>query len=282
MFYTSSWWVLIQALYQTSLFLGLNNWIPNTPAQYTFLTHFYAPLVKQIACFNPGELTAWAHQNSSELNAIVGSQGFSLQFAPTAYAYSINIASFLNIKEQSICKGTKTAIEHEITHQKYAAIKLTRDFEVYATALHSHPLACIHMRNGDSVWITPSNNYCAEPDFEYIRMLRSENKILDYSYTDIIFPDFIFSKEMSVESLQGLQLGQWRINQTLVKVLCLLDCQQSIPTNKIASYNTIDYQAHKTMLINQPFLLWIERPALHEPLFAACISEQYWKNGFTS
>lgn len=280
MAYTSVLWPVICALHQATLFVGLHNhWMPQNDAQINFLARFYTPLVKQLGLFEKQELTAYAGDNIAELNRILRARGFDVQLQE----YSDDPGAFgtiaiLDIKETWPKPGTGIQLEHRITHTQYPAVSMEDDFQIYHTAIHPHPLVCLRTNTSDTVWLTVADQ--VRGDFElldYVRQLRTNQKVLDYSYAKIIFPKIRYKQTTQLSWLRGLRLGiDHIIDQALVQTTFTLD-ERGAQVKSAAAIGIGTTCLHKTLTIDQPFFVWIEREGLHEPILAGYMPEQYWK-----
>lgn len=279
MTYSSLLWPIICALQQATCFVGLNNWIPAQPSQTTFLTRSYAPLVHQLARINKHEITVLATNNVSELNATLQAQGASIRLTESLDTYTFGIVANMYFRTQWKKVGTLTSVEHHLTHIAYPAVHRDSDFDVFLTAMHPYPLICMRTHAGDTVWLTCADCPRFDSDLQnYVGMLRTSTKILDYSYDACSFPCVRYEQECSPAWLSGLRLGQWRLHQAFMYTQFILDERGIYASDTSATTpSNYSYQIKKTACIDQPFFIWVERAGMHEPLFAGYMPEQFWK-----
>jgi hypothetical protein len=233
-------------------------------------------LVKRF--FGKNELAAYIGSNAAEVNTILHAHNFHIQPQKGASdKHKFSIIAILNIRETWWQQGERVTMEHVTTHVYYPAISMKNDFKVYHTAIHPYPLVNLRTSASDTVWLTIAHHACGDFDLlDYIRQLRSSQKLLDYSYSQVIFPYIHYHQEIQLPWLTDLFLGNQCIHCALMQANFVLDengaCQKSSHATGFEPTCV-----HKTLFLDQPVFVWIEREGLYEPLFAGYMPEKYWK-----
>jgi len=284
---TITLWPIIKALLQAALFLSNN---PNTPpdnwntqwhttneTQQLFVQN-YLSQHKDIAKFKPDELKAWASKNYQELNDILTKEHFSIQLEPFP-TNGFGMVAILDVMMEWQSPGTSKKITTK-DNSIYAGVEIERGFNVLTSDKHAHPIACIKTKSGDMVWVTIADK--PRKDFDLLNYINSIKKSIqqDDQYQSVMFPKIDLDQQPDITWLLKMSYAGYFIaqakQQTKLKMNEFGAHVKSAAA--IAMMRSMPPSNKKTLVIDQPFFCWIEKPDVSIPVFAGYLDTDVWKD----
>lgn len=270
---------IIKALITACSFLNFDpgSWNPINHQQTFFLQEYYSKR-NELSFFNDKELRAWASTNYQELNTILKNEGFSIQLKPFD---GVGVVSILDVMVEWLTKGERTTLYSEFKDEekKFPAVQMKEDFDVYLAAVHNHPIAAIKTKTGDIVYMTIANEKLEDFALQkYIGEIHnSMYKQNGYEY--VLFPMVDLNREENIKWLLGMQLpDKWQITQALQQTKFKMNELGARVKSAVAIVLEKSMRISKNVSIDQPFYLWIKRPNVSVPVFAAYITQDDWKD----
>lgn len=280
-------WPILKALTLGAAWLNPDPscyWQAVNQTQTTFLETYYAKTV-ELSVFNDKELRSWMSPDHNFLNGILKKENFSIQLEPMN-PDEIGVVSILDVAVEWMHKGQKTTIKSNTSGatQEYPAVSMNKGFQVYSSMQHNEPIACVQTKNNDKVWMTVANTPRVGFEIEnHISQIRSSIS-QDSSYDSLVFPMVDLDKEEDISWLKGMEWKksgwtQGKITQALQQTKFKMNEMGARVKSAVAIVFTRECARRMTvMVIDKPFYLWIERPGLSKPIFAAHITPENWKD----
>jgi hypothetical protein len=284
---TITLWPLIKALMQAAVFISNTNKIPDNwhtqwqttnDTQQLFVQKYLAQF-KEIEHFKPDELKAWASKNYQELNDILAKEHFAIRLDPFP-AHSFGVVAILDVMMAWRSPGNSKKITAKNTNVSYSAAQIEHGFTVFTSPHHAHPIACIQTKSGETAWFTIAD--APKNDFALLQHIDSIKKNLqsDENYQSVIFPKIDLDQQPDISWLLRMAYAGYFIaqakQQTKLKMNELGAHVQSAAA--IAMMRSMPPSDKKVLVIDQPFLFWIEKPDVSIPVFAGYLDTDVWKD----
>lgn len=277
--------------------------VPVNEEQRAFLNSDYQAYRQHLTkgIFGPHELHAYTARDAETLNKILRDNGFSIQLQEFASSDSVGVVAIQDIlvkwleeaEQKSIRSAGKEypgfALDADEMHVSFygddqsnphiviAEIATQSDDKVYCAA---------RIKAGSVVPFFEGNNLSDHDIMHAINSLRLQlkdpNKYRStHLYNTMELPMIDYQKRPSIEWLLGLMISGSFVGQALQEVIFKMNeigarakAAVSIEILRSAPPSLIV----KPLIINQPFLLWIERPGMPLPIFAEYLQQEYWSN----
>lgn len=277
-------WPIISALSKAALFLGAEGtWQPINTQQETFLKGYYVDQA-QTKHFSEKELRSWASTSHEELNTILRNEQFTIQFAPFK-PEEFGVVSILDVLVTWLTEGRKTEVTSAVTHKTYPAVTLKKA-KSYFSLVGSGYLIEIPTKSGDIVYMAIADKPLK--DFELINELTTQfaHVVKHFEDVEVVFPMVDLNQEVDISWLMKLQwfnpkfmIPTHEVSQAFQQTKFRMNEKGARAQSAVAiGINTTCLQLpHKRVVINKPFYLWIQRPGVDHPIFAAYIAEDDWK-----
>jgi len=269
-------------------FLGGNRkWVPVNGLQERFVSRILEPTRPELV--NIPELESVAALSEAPINEFLRRKGFSIQLDPFPKLVpperAWGAASVLDVLVQWRTRGFATKLETP-GGKIYPAARLSED-TVYVVRAGDVFLAELRTRSSDiaymAMWDEPVEHFELLAAVEGISRARK----LPAPYEGLIFPmvdldhkvDIGWLKELSTTDNKGYfnKLTQ-ALQQTKLKMNHIgARIKDAVAIGGIRCTSCVREEL-PPLVINKPFLFWIERPGLSRPLFAARITEGDWKD----
>jgi len=288
---------------------------PVNADQQAFLSADYATYRQSLTndMFATNELKAYVSDNAATLNKILRDNGFSIQLQEFANAQSIGIVAIQNIIVKWIEKAEQKSIQSG--KQKYPGFSLDEhkmNVSFYTSSAHNEHqtdphivIAEIPTQSSDKVYcavkVTTNNNgtivipFFDEKDtisdhntMHTINALQQPLHDMQYEkierYNAIQIPMITYQEQPSLEWLLKLQLHGHEVAQALQEVIFKMNdigaqAKAAVAIELMKSMApSLKKPVKEPLIVNQPFLLWIERPGMPLPIFAAYLQYKYWSN----
>lgn len=281
-------WPIVSALWMAIGFVGSNTvdtLIPVNETQQQFIDKY---VVKQdsLLAFNSWELRSCASTDIPYLNNVLKKEGYAIQLQEKPEGV-FGVVSMLDIKVQWQNEGECT----ELTGQDgtvYPAVCIDRqdgnvrwDFKV----AHNNPIISLKTKTDDIICMTVIDEQGDEASMldliERINACQQYKKVM-LSYDQFIFPMIAFDQVVKLDWLCGLQVGNADryIDQAVQQTKLHMDEKGAHAQSACALFvaECLGAPVPSIFVIDKPFLLWIMRPDVQEPIFAAYLPYDCWKN----
>ena len=248
--------------------------------QQTFLANFFSLGRNDVGRIP--ELEATASWNVEDVNKFLRDRGFSIEL-PAIGKGSFAVASVLNVLVEWIAKGEATTIRDK----KYPAVKLEKRnmLHYYTSRSNSHPIVQIPTKSGDQVCMTVVDN--PPTGFDLVKLAQELNKtsLPNAHFENVIFPMVDYDREIDIKWIVGMNtkdakgLG-WEIANALQQTKFKMN-EYGARVKSAAAMEMLCMGVREPkpdLVIDQPFLIWITRDGLSQPLFTGFIAEDCWKN----
>lgn len=285
---------IMKALVGAEDILGKNRkWNAVNDAQREFLEKYFSTR-SELARYSEKELRYWVSWVAAELNEVLQKEGMDIRledFEPNTFG----VVSILDLMVEWLVAGEEDRIFFKGT--EYPAVRMESIgqvddeprylFEAFSSTQHSHPIALVHTKSGDKVYMTIG----AEPaqDFELvnrINKIRASLKKEQWRYDYLKFPMVDLNQQVDISWLigmnttveateddavisQALQQTKFKMNQFGARVKSAVAiavlCAGTPPPSR-------------GLEIDKPFFLWIERGGVSTPVLYAYIDEADWKD----
>jgi len=276
---------IVAALKGAEMFLdGPLHWTAKNLIQVEFLKRCFELDGDRVAAFK--EIESLASANAEEINAFLKAKGFDTALEKFKEG-EFGVASVLNILVEWLEKGQKTKLKHA-DGTEYPAVHLRKNFEVFQHSWHFEPVVRLKTKSGDMLYMTA----CVDPEtkddgFSLIKKIDEITYDLQpavLAYGAVIFPMVELDQKVDITWLVGLKTVDyhgypWEISQAKQQTKFRMNEVGARAESAVATRMrgiTAARPGH-TLVINDSFLLWIERPGLSQPLFTAHITPDHWK-----
>lgn len=204
-------------------------------------------------------------------------------------AGSFCVGSILDVLVNWIEKGVKTEVDSPVTGKTYPAVEIKDGMSVFEDAsVHPWPIVELLTRGGDKVYLTIAGNLDAEAGFPITsRISDLGNGVIrgapSGKYGKVVFPMVDYDDKPDISWIlkmrtgntmedyyihQAVQQTQFRMNEIGARAKSAVGMQMRCMC-------AID--PRPTLVIDRPFLLWIERTGISIPLFTGVFAEDVWK-----
>jgi hypothetical protein len=276
---------IVSALAKALDFLGESGWTAKTSHQARFLQHFYVEKAN-LHRFNENELRAWADTVAANLNRILAAEGFSIRFDDFSDG-EFGVASILDVAVAWLVEGEAlpefgTGYWPGVRMKRFGEVdgKEMQLFSGTFAAHHPRPIATIETKSGDTVSMT-----VAERPLEGIALIDAVDwlrvtKLPEQPFGDLYFPMIDFEETKSLDWLAGLSTagGAQEVAQALQQTKFKMNHTGARVKDAVALTMRSTGMGPPPLMIDKPFLLWIERPGVGKPIFYAYLDTANWKD----
>ena len=230
------------------------------------------------------EIKCIASMDAGEINRFLQEEGFQFMLDPFKKG-EFGTASVMDILVEWLTDGHTT----EITSDRdgvsiFPGVILKTGVSFVRSSYHDQPIVVIETKSGDKVYMM------AHSRLEDMKLIARVNGIMSMplnpisEFEGIHFPQVYIDQKVDISWLERLwtrddngrnfeiakilQQTKFRMNEKGARA-------QSAVATKIRP--TCVRITHPLLIINEPFLIWISRPGLRQPLFTGWISEEDWK-----
>lgn len=258
--------------------------IKDNAAQEEFVSNFLEPGRQELSSgrFDPEELKFICSQSAAEINNFLVENGFPRLANMELGPLSLGLASVLRIVVKWKLKGSRTKLERG----GYDAVYLGKEkAEICSSPENPHPVAALETQSGDRVYLTVLDN--PPTGFELVRKAKSISDSLSkrLNYEGVIFPMIDLDHQVDASWVIGMHTtdeGQRPLaiqeasQQTRLKMNHIGALAESAVTMGVLAGKKCD--PTPPLIIDRPFLFWIMRKGLSQPLFAAVLDKDVWKD----
>lgn len=259
-------------------------WTAVNDEQRRFLAQFFTADVQREAANIP-EIVSIAARTADAINRFLREQGFSIALDPFTGDDPFGVASVLNAAISWTKVGEITSIG--VGAMEYPAVRLSGDdnqLDFYRAAGHAHPIVRVATRTGDRVFMTVAG--LGYSDLERVTQARELSRMREVvdDYDGLVFPMVNLSHQPDISWLKGMfAVGEdgrlAAISQAVQETRFRMN-EHGARVESAAAIGVMRGMSRprNDLVINEPFLLWIERDGLSLPLFTAYITPEDWKN----
>jgi hypothetical protein len=269
---------ILGCLQAAEIFIGSANqeWKTISDRQVEFLEKFKRYWI------NPVKLPELRSKASLELKAInqwLKDDGFDIQLDPVDAGFYV--ASILKLLVEWLKVGKKRNITGKRNGTRYPGVFLEKGVEIYRDLdIHPFPVACIDTKNGDVVKMAIIDAV-PEGAFGLHDLTQTLNKVTspDQNKEDVVFPMVELDVKPNISWICGMKLEEYWIQQALQQTKFRMNEKGAKVESAVAmSFRKgMAFDAKQPYVIDRPFLLWIERPGMTIPFFAAVLCEDVWR-----
>lgn len=266
---------------------GKTEWQATNDLQREFLTEVFQPCRSAIATMP--EIQSISSDEAETVNDWLAGHGFEIrlqELSPGGFA----VASILELLTTFKSPGQRSKLQGR-DGKIHDAVTLYEHVSYWSLdSFHRNPVAGVETHSGDVIYMTIARGLPG--GFDLLRTCMditgslSSKRVGQYSRVQFPMvaireqPDISWVLGMSSSSKEGnpmtvvqaLQQEQFRMNETGARtevstaVEVFVTCMESPPAPP------------PLMIIDRPFLLWIVRPGISVPVFAAYISYDTWRD----
>ena len=256
-------------------------WRAINELQSSFLLKFFNDIARGDIAKIP-ELEAIASFKVDEVNTFMKDRGFPIELAPLQRG-DFAVASVLNVLVEWLVAGEVTSVHRG----RYPAVKLGKRnmLRYYTSPSNSHPIVQIPTKSGDWVYMTVVGHPPA--GFGLVELAQELNRtsLPNDQFGDVIFPMADYDRKIDISWLVGLattdtQGDDWEITEALQQTRFRMNQLGARAQSAAAmSFMKMGMAEQKPdLVIDQPFLIWITRDGLSQPLLTGFMAEDCWKN----
>lgn len=257
-------------------------WTAGSDEQRRFLERFYTADAQQEAANIP-EIASIAARTADAINRFLRERGFTIALDPFIGEDPFGVASVLDVAVAWTKVGAVTEIQVGVS--QYSAVRLTgAQLRFHRASGHQHPIAGILTQSGDRVFMTVAG--LGYSDLERVIQARELSRMRDVvgDYDGLVFPMVNLSHQPDISWLKGMfAVGEdgrlAAITQAVQETRFRMNEHGARAESAVAYGATLGAAPpQRDLVINEPFLLWIERDGLSLPLFTAYVTPEDWKN----
>lgn len=215
------------------------------------------------------------------VNSFLKRKKIGIQLNPISPG-EIAVASVLDLLVNWMLEGQPSNILKEA--KRYPAVFLNQGVSVSHVKGFSNPVAVIRTRTEDKVLMTilteqPASQFEV---FEHACKLveGQESAKVEWDFEGVKFPMIDLDVQPDVEWLVGMKTVGWSVGQALQQTKLKMNEKGAHIREAfaVAAEASEPGQEPQPLIIDKPFLLVFQRPSLKNPLFAAFLAEDCWKN----
>lgn len=284
---------MVSALVKAEDILGPNRvWTPVTREQKDFLDRYFTLREEVTSAFSSEELHSLASYSTEELNRWLTQEGFNVQLQEFDEE-EFGIVSMLDVLVNWLRSGETHTLPTD--RGMFPAVRMKdgwRDesgqwidaFVIHESPTYAHPVAKVFTQTGDAVYMTIADK--EREGFSLLEKIESIKSELNPSRDDIealIFPMIDLNQEVDISWFRymwttGEDGFAGIIGQALQQTKFKMNQHGARAKSAVAFSVSRGISLPPIIMIDRPFFLWIERPGLSMPLFAAYLSEEVWKD----
>lgn len=283
---------IVGAVEKADEFLGGNReWEHANLVQTYFLGNVYRPTHTLIQAIP--EIESVVGRSADEINAFLARKGFSIRLDPFTDPRDFGVASVLDVLVEWLERGEVRSIR--AGGREYPAVRIPAGGSRATVVRHCglpkfpNPIACLTTRSsaGDIVCLT-ALDAAAVPDLitegGLPSMVTDTVRFLN-EYGGVVFPMVSLDQEVDIRWLLGLKTTG---ADGLPAIVAQAKQQTKFRMNEVGARAESAVAMGVTrgmaprpkpdLVIDQPFLCWVERPGIPVPLFFGHITPEDWKN----
>jgi len=261
-------------------------WVPKNDLQDLFLKKYFVPL--RVFAKNIPEITSIVSHSAQEINEFLAKNGFTIRLNPFG-PLEFGTASIFDILLKWRVEGEEKDIVRSGSDKVYPGVRISsKNARFFLSASHPFPIAGLFTKTADIAYITTAAKAPVD-EFELMDMIHHiENGVVGSrnQFAGVHFPKVDLQKMINIAYMLGMETvgddGQPAvISQALMEAITKIN--QDGARAKVAAAFGIERccimpKSEEDMEVDSPFLFWIKRAKLPEPLFCAYITQDDWKD----
>ena len=267
---------ILGCLQAAEIFIGSANqeWKTISDRQVEFLEKFKRYWINPVKL---PELRSKADEDLAVINKWLKDEGFDIHLDPVDVGFYV--ASILKLLVEWLKVGKKQDITGKRDGKNYPGVKLKDGVRLYQDLeIHPFPVAHIDTKNGDVVKMAIIDAV-PEGAFGLHDLTQTLNKVKSPHQTEeVIFPMVELDVKPNISWICGMGLEKFYIQQALQQTKFRMNEKGAKVESAVAmSSRCLAFKEEQPYVIDRPFLLWIERPGMTIPFFAAVLCEDVWR-----
>lgn len=285
---------IVTALVKAEDILGPNrNWQPSNPRQTEFLNRYFSQrseIEKTLADASPAQplkIDSIASYTADEINEFLAKKGFNITLNPFTSPGEFGTASVMDVLVKWLNPGKSGQKLKAINNENYPAVILNGGVGILHSPTAENPLAYISTQHPDyKVWMTIPGKPIVDSFtlLDYITDVRKGPLSIDGRHEGLIFPKVSLDQRANIDWLkqmettgkdglpaiisQALQQTKYRMNEIGARA-----------ESAVAIGMTRGFAVRKEpLVIDRPFVTWMEKKGISFPLFAGYIDYPDWKD----
>lgn len=273
---------IIAAIQKADEFLGSNDWNAKNNTQENFIKNYLSKR-NELKLLSDRELRSCASLDIQVINKFLKDNGFSIKLSPMG-GKALAVASIMNI----LCKWSNPGQPSKVIYQdkEYPAVKMKSGYKIMK--FKDSAVLLLGCENADVVCMTQAPKQLEGFGIlEFIETLAKEEcKEVTADYDKVTFPCVDLNQQSDIKWLvgmikpddenlidfkariaQAMQQTKFQMDEfgTAVDSAAAMMVARSMPTPK------------EHYVINEPFLVWINRSGVSVPLSAMYVDPKDWK-----
>jgi hypothetical protein len=268
-----------------------------TNVEQKILAESYWPHVADLNLLKDQEMKSKASRDVKVVNQFLKDNDFSISLIDLKTPFAFYVASILNVNIEWKELGEKTTLS--VGEKDYPAVAFengeTKSFKVFKVLNDSSSLAQdneileIEAKNGDLIYMMQDNKKSSPVTgfalLDAIKNIWQKNIIFsnETRYEKSIFPMVEIDQEVDIKWLKDMKAfngikAVYRIGEALQQTKFQMNEKGAKVKSAVAiSFFECLSVEEKIFTINDSFYLWILRPGMKTPIFAAYIDKDSWK-----
>ncbi len=258
------------------------SWLAQNHVQNCYLSVYQPKCIADLP--HMPEVESIASLNVAEVTRFMQERGFNMDLGELEPG-AIAAGSVLKLLVEWLHKGTEDEVRNDGT--VYPAVHIQEDNVAFFTGgRHNHPIARLRTKTDDAVYMTMWDMPPSAEGFmlsETVQTLRSP-LYGDPRYAGLTFPMVDLDQDVDISWLEGMRTigddGQFRyIGKAMQKTrLRMNEVGAKVESGVTMGILLEAFMPDKTdHIIDKPFLMWIERSNLLQPIFIGYITPEDWK-----
>lgn len=290
---TAAFTPIITALVKAEDILGPNrDWGAVNQVQANFLGRYFSRrgeiegTLTNTSSEQPLKVDSIASYAAEEINAFLARKGFNIALEPFTTPGEFGTASVMDVLVKWLNPGRSTQLV-AADGQSYPAARLKEGVYVARSSVAENPVAFISTQHPDyQVGLIVPDEPIAN-DFklvDFVANIRNDHLSPDYRYVGVIFPKVSLDQRVNIDWLkrmqttgddglpaiitQALQQTKYRMNEIGARA------ESAVALGVMRGMAPIE----NPLVIDRPFVCWIEKTGISLPLFAGYINYPDWKD----
>lgn len=250
--------------------------------QRRFLDEAFIPLRDEVG--DIPELVRKVGWTASEINRFLEEQGFPEIKLGEFAAESFGVAAVLKLAMKWLVAGEEGNVTCPLNGQKYPAACIHGGVSHFMARGHEHPIVGIKTQSSDVVYMTRFDHILDKDGFDLLQAAVDLDRTMNrYRGAGIIFPMVDLAHEVDISWI----IDMWTMTQSgnrawfaQAKQFTRIQMNHLGARDESAAAAEIGMEscALEPVTIDTPFLRWVKRPGIPQPLTVSHIGLADWKN----
>lgn len=288
---TATFTPIITALVKAEDILGPNrHWRAVSPVQTNFLKKYFPKrgeiegALVDTSPENPLKVGSIASYAAEEINSFLASKGFNITLEPFTDPGEFGTASVMDVLVKWLHPGTSTKLV-AADGQTYPAARLKRGVELGMSSISRTPVAYIDTQHPDcrvglAVPTKPISDAFELVDF--VESIRKARLHPDFQHQGLVFPKVSLDQRVNIDWIKGMSTTG---DDGLPAIITQALQQTKYRMNEIGAraesavaLGITRGMSPAPLVIDRPFVCWMEKVGVSLPLFAGYINYSDWKD----